>query len=190
MRQREVSQSHWKGELRPASSHWGERAAWNRASEPGLVQGPGCSCPVHRGMAERSIRTATLKPLYVSRSDDKLDLQGVVRFFLLALCVILMVCKGTGSHWTGRFTFSYQDLSQFAWVETTEKERQGPATPERRTPRAHPAWGSPGKGCKLPNNKYIHMVSHYCLQHLKTGVHLKCESYCAKVQISGQMQTS
>lgn len=34
------------------------------------------------------------------------------------------------------------------------------------------------------------MVSHYCLHHLKKGVHLKCESYCAKVHISGQMQTS
>lgn len=88
MRQRKVSQSHWKEELRSVNSHWGERAVWKRALEPGLVQGPGCSCPpVHRGMAEWPIRTATLKPLYVSRSDDKLDLQGVVCFFFLALCV-------------------------------------------------------------------------------------------------------
>lgn len=34
------------------------------------------------------------------------------------------------------------------------------------------------------------MVSHHCLHHLKKGVHLKCENYCAKVHISGQMQTS
>lgn len=33
--------------------------------------------PVHRGMAEAFISMAALKPLYLTRKDDKFDLQGV-----------------------------------------------------------------------------------------------------------------
>lgn len=82
-----------KKELRLVNSRLGEWAGiWNIVSEPGA--------PIpaaRREMAEWPIRTATLKPLYASRTDDELNFQGVSEReacwqFLIACVSFLALC--------------------------------------------------------------------------------------------------
>lgn len=90
--------------------------------------------------------------LYVSKSDDKSDLQGIVCFFFLALCVTFNGPR------RGQLTLDWRIYSLppgpvpicLGWNAWKRETR---ASPARKINCEGPACGSTGKGCKLANNK-------------------------------------
>lgn len=118
--------------------------------------------PVHGEMAEWPIRTATLKPLYVSRSDDEWDFQGIsgreAHWQFLIVCFSFLALHVT-------FNSPQRDQLMLDWLENLvsltgicadmpELKRlkmRGTVLPPHRgeLQEAHPACDSTGEVSKL-----------------------------------------